>query len=101
MRRFLRRPGRAGLGYQAFAGPFTLDPPSTLIRSAQPARHEPSPLVVAVQGATWMLGHELFLAVDIRVAAARQHAANVRLPVTRVDACDGRDERAEFVAVPA
>ena len=57
---------QAGLqsGRRESAGPESID----ILGNAQP--HRSKPLVVAVHGETWNLGHEIYLAGDIRVAAA-------------------------------
>jgi enoyl-CoA hydratase len=62
----------AAFGAAARAGTFPSKTPRTDIIDpldmAQPRRSKP--LVVAVQGATKRVGHELFLAADVRVAAS-------------------------------
>ncbi|MDR6289286.1 enoyl-CoA hydratase/carnithine racemase [Inquilinus ginsengisoli] len=59
-------------GFRAAAK--TGNPLSGLTRIVNPLSYGPAqrtkPLIVAVHGDTWNLGHELFLAADIRVAAA-------------------------------
>jgi enoyl-CoA hydratase/carnithine racemase len=56
-------------GAKLATGRFTLDPERRLNPVATAGALRTKPIVVAVQGRTWMLGHELFLAADIRVAA--------------------------------
>jgi enoyl-CoA hydratase/carnithine racemase len=51
-------------GQRTLTGTNVVDP----LGNAPP--HRTKPLVVAVHGDTWNLGHELYLAADIRVAAA-------------------------------
>jgi enoyl-CoA hydratase len=51
-------------GRRAPSGPDTLDP----LGKSTP--HRSKPVVVAVHGDTWNLGHEIYLAGDIRIAAA-------------------------------
>ena len=51
-------------GQRTLVGTNVVDP----LANAPP--HRTKPLVVAVHGDTWNLGHELYLAGDIRVAAA-------------------------------
>jgi enoyl-CoA hydratase/carnithine racemase len=51
-------------GRRAPAGPETLDP------LGKSGAHLSKPLVVVVHGDTWNLGHEIYLAADIRIAAA-------------------------------
>jgi enoyl-CoA hydratase len=52
------------------AGRRALDPAETLDPLGNSQPHRTKPLVVVVHGDTWNLGHELYLAGDIRVAAA-------------------------------
>ena len=59
-------------GRQAPARPDVLDP----LGNSQP--HRTKPLVVVVHGDTWNLGHELYLAGDIRVAAGTRDSDRTR-----------------------
>jgi enoyl-CoA hydratase/carnithine racemase len=54
----------------AAAGAFPPKNPDNLDPFGRTAPFRTKPVVVAVQGATWLGGHELFLAADIRVAAS-------------------------------
>jgi enoyl-CoA hydratase/carnithine racemase len=52
------------------AGAFPPKDPDYLDYMGRAAPFRTKPVVVAVQGATWFGGHELFLAADIRIAAS-------------------------------
>ena len=52
------------------AGRRTLTVPNVIDPLGKTQPHRTKPIVVAVHGDTWNLGHELYLASDIRIAAA-------------------------------
>ena len=52
------------------AGRRTLNVPNVIDPLGKTLPHRTKPIVVAVHGDTWNLGHELYLAGDIRIAAA-------------------------------
>jgi enoyl-CoA hydratase/carnithine racemase len=52
------------------AGRRTLNVPNVIDPLGKTLPHRTKPIVVSVHGDTWNLGHELYLASDIRIAAA-------------------------------
>jgi enoyl-CoA hydratase len=54
----------------AAAGTYPTKDPDHLDPFGRTAPFRTKPVVVAVQGATWLAGHEIFLAADIRIAAS-------------------------------